>query len=98
MTHLLTEFKRLDKNMIREMDKVMTIDIPKLLEAATAQSNVIQYPRGINNNFRYQGHYANIDSNSNGKCDEDRKADMKRDADQLNSKANENFDLSTSQK
>jgi hypothetical protein len=33
----LSEFKRLDKNMIREMDKVMTVDIPKLLEAATAQ-------------------------------------------------------------
>jgi EH domain-containing protein 1 len=38
----LSEFKRLDKNMIREMDKVMTVDIPKLLEAATAQTSSSQ--------------------------------------------------------
>ena len=35
--HFSSEFKRLDKGMIREMDKVMTVDIPRLLEAATAQ-------------------------------------------------------------
>jgi len=34
----LSEFKRLDKSIIHEMDKVMTVDIPRLLEAATAQA------------------------------------------------------------
>lgn len=36
----LSEFKKLDKKMIREMDEVMTVDIPRLLGAATSQSAV----------------------------------------------------------
>ena len=35
---LVSEFKKLDKSMIHEMDKVMTFDIPRLLQAATAQT------------------------------------------------------------
>lgn len=37
----ISEFKKLDKNLIYEMDKVLTDDIPKLLQKA------IRYPTGI---------------------------------------------------
>mmetsp|Transcript_10736 Transcript_10736/g.16289 ORF Transcript_10736/g.16289 Transcript_10736/m.16289 type:complete len:543 (+) Transcript_10736:119-1747(+) len=32
----ISEFKKLDKNMVKDMDKVMTVDIPMLLQKATS--------------------------------------------------------------
>ena len=38
----ISDFKKLDKNLVYEMDKVLTHDIPKLLQRATRPSPKIQ--------------------------------------------------------
>lgn len=35
----ISDFKRLDKNLVYEMDRVLTVDIPMLLKKATHTSN-----------------------------------------------------------
>lgn len=35
----ISDFKKLDKNMVHEMDKVLTQDIPQLLQKAAMKSN-----------------------------------------------------------
>ena len=40
----ISDFKKLDKNMVYEMDKVLTHDIPMLLKKATTSRTMDSYP------------------------------------------------------
>jgi EH domain-containing protein 1 len=54
----ISDFKRLDKNLVYEMDKVLTVDIPLLLRKATPQQvqqqQQLQQPQQAYD-YRYQG-------------------------------------------
>ena len=43
----ISEFKKLDKNLIYEMDRVMTHDIPMLLQKASSGKNAPNHPGGM---------------------------------------------------
>lgn len=52
----ISDFKRLDKNLVYEMDKVLTVDIPLLLRKATPQPPAAQYPQYDYRSQQYPPH------------------------------------------